>query len=210
MNVKLRPSSGRHPGPKIQRSPLMAVAGVLLVIAGSLVSVGIYSHLSQTQEVIAVVVPVARGEQIQRSNLTTVRVGFDALLTPIPASQLNAIVGQYAAYDLVPGTFLTPDAVGDRLTPSKGQAEVGLSLMAGEYPDDGLSPGDKVILISVPDKTDPQAEPHSYPGTLVTIATSQGNAMITASVMVSATDAPSVAALSASNSLALILSSREH
>jgi len=188
----------------------MAVAGVLLVIAGSLVSVGIYSHLSQTQEVIAVVVPVARGEQIQRSNLTTVRVGFDALLTPIPASQLNAIVGQYAAYDLVPGTFLTPDAVGDRLTPSKGQAEVGLSLMAGEYPDDGLSPGDKVILISVPDKTDPQAEPHSYPGTLVTIATSQGNAMITASVMVSATDAPSVAALSASNSLALILSSREH
>jgi len=200
-----RPST---PSPRIRRSPLMVAAGVVLVIAGALTSVGIYSRLSQTQEVVAVVAPVARGEQIQRSDLTTVQVGFDPLLHPVPGTQLNQIVGQYAAADLVPGTFLTADAVGQRLSPDQGRAEIGVALMAGEYPDDGLQPGDAVLLVAVPDKSDPTAPPAAYPGTLVTIAAS-GNNMITVSVLVSAADAPVLAGLSASDRLALVLTSRE-
>jgi len=194
--------------PKIRRSPILVIAGIVLVIAGALVSVGIYTNLSQTQEVIAIVSYVARGEQIQRGDLTTVQVGFDPLLTPVPASQLGKIVGQYAVADLVPGTFLSADAVGDRVSPGDGTAEVGVALMAGEYPDDGLTPGDEVSLIAVPDKTDSVTEPMSYPGTLVTIAPAQAN-MITVTVLVNAADAPTVAALAASNKLALVLTTRE-
>jgi len=187
----------------------MVVAGIVLVIAGSLVSVGIYSQLSQTQEVIAVVSPVARGEQIQRTDLITVRVGFDALLKPIPASQLNEIVGQYAAWDIVPGTFLTADAVGARISPSQGQAHIGIALMAGEYPDDGLLPGDQVLLVAIPEPSESITNPISYPGTLVSIVGTQSTTMITTTVQVSAADAPILAVLAASDRLALVLASRE-
>jgi len=194
--------------PRIRRSPILVIAGIVLVIAGALVSVGIYSNLSDTQEVIAIVSPVARGEQIGRGDLTTVQVGFDPALTPVPASQLAQIVGQYAVADLVPGTFLSVDAVGARVSPGEGTAEVGVALMAGEYPDDGLTPGDEVSLVSVPDKADAVSEPMSYPGTLVTISAAQANT-ITVTVLVNAADAPTVAALAASDKLALVLTTRE-
>ncbi|MCL2784146.1 MAG: SAF domain-containing protein, partial [Propionibacteriaceae bacterium] len=136
--MSLRPP---HSGPQLRRSPIMVIAGVVLVIVGALVSVGLYSQLSDTQEVVAIVSPVARGEQIQRSDLVSVYVGFDPLLTPIPASRINQVVGMYATFDLVPGTFLVDGAIGDRVGPGPGQAAIGVALTAGEYPDDGLRPG---------------------------------------------------------------------
>ncbi|MDR0284715.1 MAG: SAF domain-containing protein, partial [Propionibacteriaceae bacterium] len=123
-------------GPQLRRSPLLVVTGIVLVITGALVSVGIYTNLSRSQEVIAIVAGVARGERIERADLATVRVGFDPLLTPVPAADINDVVGQFALSDLVPGTFLTPDAVGGRISPADGLAEIGLALTAGEYPDD--------------------------------------------------------------------------
>ena len=205
LNRPSRTDPGRS-APRLRRSPALVVAGVVLVVAGALTSVGIYSNLSQTQEVIAIVTAVARGEQISRTDLTTVQVGFDPMLKPIPASQLASIVGKYAACDLVPGTFLTAAAVGDRLNPAVGSAEVGIALTAGEYPDDGLLPGDDVLLIAVPDASNP-GPPTSFNGTLVT-ATTTGGTLI-ASVMVSTAEAPQIAALSASNRLALVLATRE-
>ena len=195
--------------PHIRRSPLSMVAGVVLVIAGSLVSAGIYSQLSYTQEVIAVVSPVARGQQIQRSDLTVVHVGRDPILTPIDGSQLNAIVGKYAAADLVAGSFLVQEAVGDQPCPGRGEAAIGVALMAGEYPDEQLLPGDQILLVAIPDFLDPEVQPRSVPGTLSSISTGQGNSMSIFTVIVSVQDAPRLAVLSASNRLALVLVTRE-
>jgi len=195
--------------PHVQRNPVMVIAGIVLVLAGALTSVGIYSHLGQTQEVIVIVSPVARGEQIHRADLMTAHVGFDPLLTPVPSSHLNQIVGQYATSDLVPGTFLTKDSVGERVSPVVGQAEIGVALMAGQYPDDGLLPGDRVLLVAVPERSDLTTAPLGYTGVLVSLSAPQGNTMITATVLVGAADAPQLAALSASNRLALVLASRE-
>ena len=197
----------RH-GPPVRRSPMMMAAGVVLAVAGALTSVGLYTHLSQTQEVIAIVSPVARGEQIQRSDLMTVQVGYDPMLTPVPGSRINEIVGMYAASDLVPGTFLTQEALGRQLTPGSGKAEIGVALGAGEYPDDGLRPGDEVLLIAIPGDNQP-AEPHGYAGTLARITAPNSSNIITASVLVNAGDAPLLAALSASHRLALVLTTRE-
>jgi len=188
----------------------MVIAGIVLVIAGALTSIGVYSNLSQTQEVVAIIAPVARGEQIERTDLTTVQVGFDPLLTPVPGDQINQIVGLYAVADLVPGTFLSPDAVGARVSPTQGLAEIGVALAAGEYPDDTLLPGDAVLLVALPDRQDVLTTVTSYPATLVRITQPNASNLITVSVMVSAADAPLLAALSASERLALVLASREH
>ena len=196
-------------GPPVRRSPLMMAAGVVLAIAGALTSVGLYTHLSQTQEVIAIVSAVARGTQIQRSDLMTVQVGFDPLLTPVPSSEINEIVGKYATSDLVPGTFLTPAAFGDRLTPGAGSAEIGVALAVGEYPDDGLRPGDEVLLIALPGQSETLDAPTSYDASIVRITAPNSSNVITVSVLVKAGDAPLLAALSAANRLALVLTTRE-
>lgn len=202
-------SSPSRPAPHVRRSPMMVAAGIVLVVASALVCAGIYSRLSNTQEVIAIAAPVARGEQIQRADLISVQVGFDPLLTPVPAAQIAQIVGKYAAFDLVPGTFLSPGSVGDRLSPTQGMAEIGVALSAGEYPDDHLIPGDHVLLVSIPDRTD-SSQPASFPGTLVNVTASQTSTSILVTVMVASTDAPQLAALSASDKLALVLAEREH
>jgi len=208
MSIRLRGTA--RPAPRVRRSPLLVVAGIVLVIAAALTSVGIYTNLSRTQEVVVVVAPVARGQVIPRSSLATVQVGYDPVLTPVPAADLNSVVGRYAAYDLVPGTFLTPGSVGDQPTPPSGKSEIGVALGVGKYPDDGLMPGDQVMLVGLTESPDPAGPPLIYNATIVTITTPNASNMITVSLLVSESDAPILAAPSAADKLALVLTSREH
>jgi len=205
-----RSRPAQPPGPQPRRSPVMIVAGVVLIVAGGLTSFGIYTNLANTQEVVVVVAPVARGERIERTDLATAQIGYDPLLTPVPGNQINQVVGQYATADLVPGTFLAPNAVGERVSPGVSTAEIGVALMAGQYPDDTLLPGDAVLLIALPDKQELLGDVQSFTATLVTITEPNASSMITVSVLVSDTDAPRLAALASASRLALVLTSREH
>ncbi|MDR0849626.1 MAG: SAF domain-containing protein [Propionibacteriaceae bacterium] len=182
--------------------------GVVLVIVGALVSAGVYMRLANAQEVLAIVAPVARGEQVSREDLGVARVGVDPLLAPIPASQIEAVVGMYALFDLVPGTFLTSDSVGLTISPGQGRAEVGVELRAGEYPDHNLRPGDAVLLVEVPLPTQ-VGSLATFPGFLVTVSASDPNMTIRVTVDVAASEAVEMAALSATDRLTLVLTSRE-
>jgi len=192
--------------PRVRRSPLMVASGIIMIVTGSLISAGIYMNLNNTQTVIAVVAEVERGQQITRAALATVQVGFDPMLKPVPASELDSIIGQYATKDLVVGTFLTHQSYGERVSPASGESEVGVALTAGEYPDDGLQPGNKVKLITIPEVGNPELPTGGIDGTIATVTTS-GSSLIVC-VIVNDNDAPKVAALSAANRLALILTSR--
>lgn len=192
--------------PSIRRSPMMMVSGVLLITIGMLISAGVYINLNKTQMVIAVVAPVQRGQQITHADLTTAQIGFDPMLKPMPASEISAVVGQYATVDLLPGTFLTEQAVGTRITPGPDQAEVGIALIAGQFPNDGLKPGDKVELVRIPEPSSPNLPDKGYPGMIATI-TINGTNMI-GTIIVSQEDARAVSVLAASSKLALILTAR--
>lgn len=194
--------------PRARRNPLLMAVGAVLVVAGSLVSAGVYTNLANTQDVIAVVAPVARGERIEREDLGIARVGVDPLLNPISASRLEELVGMYALSDLVPGTFLTSSSVGMTISPGQGRAEVGLQLRPGEYPDHYLRPGDEILLVEVPLQTQ-AAPPATFSGVLVTVGAADPNMTIRVTVDVSNSEAVDVAALSAANRLALVLTSRE-
>ena len=202
----LRTSEQARNSPSARRSPMLVAAGVLLVAAGALTSAGIYTNLSHSQTVIAIIAPVARGQQIARADLTTVQVGFDPILKPVPASEIAAVAGQYATKDLAAGSFLTPQSYGKPLSPGSGEAEVGVALTAGKYPDNGLRPGDKVQLVALPEAGSSELPTGGTFGTIAT-ATSSGGTLL-ASIIVNSSEAPQVAALSASNKLALVLVSR--
>ena len=192
--------------PRIRRSPLLIIAGAVLVIAGSLATAGIYSQLSETQEVIVIVSTVARGEQIQRSDLTTAQVGFDPLLKPLLGGELNWVVGQYATADLVPGTFLTAGAVGEQPSPRPGQALIGLALAAGEYPDTPLFPGDSVLLVSTEGRQSGPAL--TFTASLVSISPATASTRATVTVLVDLRDAAELAGLASSGQVVLVLTSR--
>jgi len=180
-----------------------------LVVSGALASAGVYTHLSQAQEVIGVVRPVARGEVIERADLAPVRVGLDPMLTPVPGAELETVVGQYAWSDLVPGSLLPAGSFGPAITPGLGRAEVGLALMPGEYPADALRRGDAVVLVTVARPGEAEVAPVSFVGVLATVGPPDANQMIVVAVDVAAMDAPQIAAWSAAGRLALVLASRE-
>jgi hypothetical protein len=196
--------------PPSRRNTLSIVAGILMVVVGSLVSVGIYTQVGHTQEVITVVNPVARGEIIDRTNLMVVRIGVDPLLKPIPGSRINDITGMYAATDLVPGSLLVSGSVGERPRPAHGEAAVGVALRDGEYPDHELAVGDHVLLVAMADRFDSPENPTSYPGVIASLSTGQGGSLMNLTVIVSAHDAPTLASWSAHNRIALVLLAREH
>jgi len=205
---KATPRTPKPRKPRVRRSPFMVVSGVAMIVAGSLIAAGIYTQISNTQSVIAVVSPVARGQQITQANLVVVEVGFDPMLKPLPASELSAVVGQYAKADLVSGTFLTRESVGSQPEPNAGEAMVGVVLAAGRYPDVGLGPGNKVELVPVADPSNPVLPTEGIPATITTIASSGSSGSVTVNLIIGKNHAYTVASLAASNRLSLILISR--
>jgi hypothetical protein len=187
----------------------MIIAGAALIVAGVLVSVGLYTGLRQTHEVIVVAAPVIRGERIERADLATAHVSHDPALTPVSADLMNDIVGQYALADLTPGTFLAGQAVGSRISPQSGQAEVGVALGNGEYPDDGLMPGDQVLLVAVPDTVESATQTEAYNAVIASIGTPSADRSITVTVLIDSAHAARAAQLAALDRLSLVLSARE-
>ena len=206
------PKAPKQPKPKIpgyRRSPMLIVIGVLMIVGGMLGAYAVYVQISDTQPVIAVVSAVPRGQQITQADLAIVEVGFDPMLKPLPASELGNVVGKYAKADLVVGTFLTPDSVGNQPEPNSGEAMVGVVLATGRYPDVGLAPGNKVELVPVPDPSNPVVPTAGIPATITSIASngSSGNSLLF-NLTVSQLDAYQVSTLAANNRLTLILISR--
>ncbi|MDR1078746.1 MAG: SAF domain-containing protein [Propionibacteriaceae bacterium] len=196
-------------GPKLRRSPLTVALGGLLVVAGGLISVGAYTQLSNAQEVIAVVAPVARGERLERADLQVIRIGVDPALHPVPADQMGQLIGQYALWDLPQGSLVTTGAVGPAVVPHKGRAEVGLALSPGQLPGNQLIIGDQVRVVAVPDPSSAEPQARSWAATVVSVGSPDGNRTVVVGVELDADKAPEVAALSATGRVALVLDARE-
>ena len=190
---------------------MLIVASIVLVLVGAVVSGWAYSSLGNTREVVAVRVTVPRGQVITADVLQTVRIGVDPAVTAVPASDMTAIVGKRAAYDLVAGGLVPRDAVTEKVTPGADQSVVGLSLAPGTMPSVPLVVGDKVRIVSTPGAQGEvkQAELRTFDGVLAAIGTPDGSGKVTVSVVVPASQAAELAARSATGRVALLLDSRE-
>lgn len=136
--------------PKQQRRPLLIVAMVVLVCLGGLISAYAYSSTSDTQDVVAVREPVARGEVIETDDLHVVQIGIDSALNPVPSDRLDEFIGQRAAFDLAAGGLLTNNSTSDEVLPAEGQSVVGVSLTAAMMPSEPIYAGDRVRLVTTP------------------------------------------------------------
>ncbi len=193
-----------------RRSPALASLGVVLVVIGALAGwryVGAAS--SDSHPYIAVYQPVSPGEQITSGDLQVVTITTARGLTPIPASQMSSIVGQFAKVALVPGTLLTTGDVTSTNAVGPNQALVGLKLAATQRPGRTLRPGDRVLLVSVPQSSGATQTGGPtlplLPATVVDVNAPDDQNTAVVDVLVPVAEATSVAALANLNEIAVVL-----
>ena len=197
--------------PRLQRRPLVVLVSVALVILGALLSVWAYSSLGNAEQVVAVRVDVARGSVITAADLLVVRVGVDPVLHLVPASGIDALVGQRASVDLKAGQLLVPAAVTTDVGPHIGFSQVGLSLGNGQVPADTLTTGDKIRVVSTPGQQGEvvPADLKIFDGTVVSVSAADSAGKVSIVVEVPTAQAAELAARAATGKLAVILDARE-
>ena len=95
-------------------------ASIAAVCVGGLLGAFAWTATSNTHGVVAVRAAVERGAVIGREDLMTVQVGLDPALTPVPAAQVETLVGQRAAVDMAAGTLVTREQVSTVVLPPAG------------------------------------------------------------------------------------------
>lgn len=210
--VTVDPASVAAP-PKLRRRPLLALAGLGLVVTGALLAVWVY--LSNTELVSAVAVrdTVMRGETITAADLMSVQVTPDPVLQVVPGAEVASFVGQRAARDLSAGTLLTREATAEQVVPGTGQSVVGVALTAQLMPGDPLQVGDRVRVVATPGQAGDPATFESantlFPGEVVGVAASVESAQTVVSVLVPEGDAAQIAQWASAGRAAVVLDSRE-
>jgi hypothetical protein len=194
----------------------MASFGVLLVVIGALAGWRyVASNSTATDAYIAVYQGVPVGGQITAEDLQAVNISTARGLSPIPASDADKVIGQYAKVELVPGTLLTDADLMATNAVGPGQALIGLQLTAAERPDRALKPGDQVLLIEVPPTNGLGAQDTTgtttmtmatMPATVVEVGEpdNTGNAVV--DVVIPVADAPVVAWFANQSRVAVVLS----
>lgn len=145
------PTTGapRLPLPTRHRRPGYLALAVLLIVGLGAVGGYLYVQAGKKVPVVVVVAEVPVGHVIERSDLSTVEVAGD--VTAIAGEHLDSVVGQTATVTLLPGMLMQRSMIAAGSQLAAGQAEVGISAPAGSLPADGLSPGDTVQVIGLPD-----------------------------------------------------------
>ncbi len=208
--VARAPSATFAPAPKAERRPILMIAGIAVVALGGLVSVWTYLGASDAQEVVAVRSTVERGDVIDAADLMTVRVTVDPALHPLPASQMDDVVGQRAAFDLVAGGVVTAEQLTTTAIPAAGQSVVGLNLASTMLPAGQVRVGDAIRVVLTLDhvggvnEVESQA-PDTVDAEVVGIASDPASGNTILNVQVAEADAPVLADRAAAGKVAVVL-----
>lgn len=211
--------SVRPPSPtKHRRTGLIGLA-VLLIVGSAAVAGLLAVRLDSRSAVLVAGRPIAIGQQITEADLRETRVASEGL-SLLPASATGQVVGKFAAQAIPAGRLLDAGMLQKQGFLVPGVVAVGVAVPAGRMPANGLQQGDRVQIIRVTDgrptvlvesavvSTPPaSARSGSGGGLLPGGSSAQGQGAV-ATVIVSAPDAPAVAAGSAANELSLVLVSR--
>lgn len=126
------------------------IISILVVLLGGLIAFAGSQLLVKHTQVLAVARSVPVGATITDADLTTANLVNDANLSPVAASDRSQIVGMVAQVELVKGGLLTRAQVGRGSGFTAGQQLVALPLKPGQYPSQGVDPGQKVLIVATP------------------------------------------------------------
>lgn len=205
---------GRAPSslrPRRSRSWGLVTLAALLVLGTGLAVAAYVVHAGQKESVLAVAGPVAKGQVIGREDLVATSVA--GVAAALSVDQVDTVVGQTAAVDLVQGQILTPAMFASSAVPAAGESVIGLALDPARVPGAGLQAGDVVDVIAVPGGDTGKEDPASLDAPEVLAkgaqvfdvggeSTAGGQVLVT--LVVDAGDAARVAAYSTQNRVAVV------
>lgn len=196
--------------PKQRRRPALIGLGVALVALGGLGAAYLATSVSTTVSVIALQNDVARGELIERADLTTAAINADPNLDPVRATRIDEMVGKYATSDLAQGSLLTESSVHADLQPAEGEAMVGVAVTAAQLPFEALRPGDTVRIVDTPNPQDgpPSETPESIEAIVVRSAVDEEDGQRIVDVVLPEARAADLAARVATGRISIVLMSR--
>ena len=203
------PGRGGGPLPVRQKRPGYAVIAIVLIVGLGALGAYFYTKAGQKTPVVVVTKDVAAGHRIARSDLSTVNVA--GAVTAIGGSNIDTVVGQVAAVELLPGTLLQRAMVTSASPLPAGSSMVGVELKPGQLPAGGINDGAKVEVLQLPTKNNTSAAAPQDAAVLATSATvyesasdpsQTGGTLVT--LIVPSDDAAAVAAASSSGLVALV------
>ncbi|MGC4807935.1 SAF domain-containing protein [Micromonospora sp. DT233] len=196
--------------PKVLRQrrvrPGLLGLAVLLIALGGLGAAFAVTSVRATGTYLAVARPVEVGRTLSADDLITVQVAGGQGLRPVPATQLDEVVGRRAAVSLAPGTLLTPAQLTDDPLLGPGQQQLSLDLDPGQVPAKRLHPGDRVLLVSTPSRNANGQSSGStrFEATVIDTSTPSTSSVVLY-VALTARDVPAVVALAAQDRIAVVL-----
>ncbi len=107
------------------------------------------TQANEAKPYLVVNAPVERGQRIESSMLSSVRVAGEPSML-IPASEAQQVEGQVATTDLQPGSTITRTSTAATLGVENGESLVGLALELGRLPSRELAAGDRVMVLFTP------------------------------------------------------------
>lgn len=140
-----RPQSPPTGAAAPKRSVPMALAGLSAVVLGALVFAALHVGLDRRRPVLVVTRPVAAGALITAQDLGEVKASVGSSMA-VPAGRRGDVIGKAAATGLTPGALLAPGQVGGSSALRRGEALVGMSLKAGQFPT-AIRPGTRVQVV---------------------------------------------------------------
>lgn len=138
----------RLPTPPRERKPALAALAALLVLVGALGATLLVLQAGDRIEAIKITDRVPAGQQIPEDAITPVMVADDTDVSYVRWSQRDQLKDYRAETDLVAGTVLVGEMLGEDEGIGEGQAIVGVTLQPGQYPP-GLKAGDTVAAYLV-------------------------------------------------------------
>ncbi len=194
---------------KLQRNPMRIAASILAIVLAALGAAWLATTYRHTSDVVTVRQTVSRGEVIKREDLQSASITLDPAIRTIPKSQIDSLVGKRAASDLHTGTTVAPDQISNDPFPPKGGSVVGLYLSIAQMPQTTLRSGSTVRLVATPKAQDdaPAAGSslQSFTATVVGSKQLSDGSHFTVDVLVPTNQAAAVAALDATQRLAIVL-----
>lgn len=133
-----------------RRNPKWIALGVVALCLGALGALFLYNQLSNAQSVVAVSQTVHRGATIQPGDLTTATVGTTPGISTVPAGELDALIGQRAAFDLVAGSLVPAEAISSSQMPAANRSVVGIRLAHGRLPMGAIPQSTPLRLVAIP------------------------------------------------------------
>jgi SAF domain-containing protein len=183
--------------------------GVLAIVLAALGSATLFRAIGPSQSYLALAQDVPVGTQVTADDLRVVRMNSTPGLSPIPASQVDGVVGQYAAVPLVAETLLSRDQLTDQPVPPPGQQLVAIGLAPNRLPGGELQAGDPVMLVttSADNAAEPDAAaPRTFPARVHDTQETEGrDDEVVVSLLVSERDGALIASLAAADLLTLVL-----